>query len=186
MTGSGGNIFLVGPMGSGKTTIGRRVAKKLGMEFFDCDAEIEKHTGASVNLIFDIEGEEGFRERESRLLEQLAVKQNAVIATGGGAVLDAANRDLIGNSGLVVWLQTSVDQQLRRLENDRQRPLLQAADRRSKLEALARQRDPLYAEVADLVVKSCKRSSASMAMELSTLLLEHLERADNGDQHAYH
>lgn len=180
-----GNIFLVGPMGSGKTTVGRRAAGHLGLEFIDCDEEIEKHTGASVNLIFDIEGEAGFRERESRLLEQLAARQGVMIATGGGAVLDPRNRALLKQSGLVVWLRTSVDQQLRRLENDKKRPLLQAPDRRSKLEALARERDPLYEEVADLVFTSRNRSAPSVAGELTRALLEFSGR-DQDDHHAVH
>ncbi|MEM1412678.1 MAG: shikimate kinase, partial [Pseudomonadota bacterium] len=109
-------VFLVGPMGSGKTTLGRRAAKLLGMAFIDCDEEIERRTGASVNLIFDIEGEAGFREREARLLAELAGSEGLLVATGGGVVTGEANRAVLKDSGLVVWLPTSVQQQLRRLE----------------------------------------------------------------------
>ena len=112
-------VFLVGPMGSGKTTLGRRAASLLGLDFIDCDEEIERRTGASVNLIFDIEGEAGFRCRESRLLEELAGRDGALIATGGGVVTVPDNRDVLRRSGFVVWLPTSVQQQLRRLEMDK-------------------------------------------------------------------
>lgn len=160
-------VYLVGPMGSGKTTLGRRVAGKLGLEFLDCDEEIERRTGASVNLIFDIEGEAGFRERESDMLERLSRRDGVLIATGGGVVTVARNRERLNSSGLVVWLRTSVAQQLRRLELDRKRPLLQAPDRRARLEALAAERDPLYGEVADLVFSSRKRNVPQVAEELA-------------------
>lgn len=179
-------IFLVGPMGSGKTTVGRRVAHNLGLDFFDCDEEIEKRTGASVNLIFDIEGEAGFRAREAKLLAQLAGQKGALIATGGGSILDPSSRDLMKTCGLVVWLQTSVDQQIRRLEHDKKRPLLQAPDRRARLEALAGERDPLYREVADIVFKSANRHSNVMAAELTSVLRDHLGRSSHGCQHAIH
>ncbi|MEJ8569506.1 shikimate kinase AroK [Elongatibacter sediminis] len=145
------NVYLVGPMGSGKTTLGRRLAGKLGLEFHDSDHVIEERTGASINLIFDIEGEAGFRERESKILEELAAMQGVLIATGGGAVLARRNRDLLKRTGIVVYLETPVRQQLRRLRRDRSRPLLQTPDRAQKLEEMAAQRNPLYEEVADLV-----------------------------------
>lgn len=157
-TGTLSNVYLVGPMGSGKTTLGRRTAAELGMNFFDCDEEIEKFTGASVNLIFDIEGEDGFRERESRMLHDLCDRNNALVATGGGVVLSAENRALLRKSGVVVWLRATVGQQLRRLELDRKRPLLQAPDRRERLERLAAERDPLYEAAADLTFTSGGRN----------------------------
>jgi shikimate kinase len=138
-------------MGSGKTTIGRRLARRLGLDFFDCDHEIEARTGASINLIFDIEGESGFRERESRMLQELTARQGVLVATGGGAVLAEANRNLLKRTGTVVYLRTPVAKQLQRLRRDNSRPLLQTAARARKLEELAQTRDPLYEELADLV-----------------------------------
>ncbi len=165
-------VFLVGPMGSGKTTLGRRVADQLGLEFLDCDEEIEQRCGASVNLIFDIEGEAGFRERESKMLASLARRDGVLVATGGGVVTVARNRSLLRRSGLVVWLQASVAQQLRRLEMDRKRPLLQAPDRRARLEAMALERDPLYAEVADIHFRSRHRGVGKVAEALAETIGE--------------
>ncbi len=163
-------VFLVGPMGSGKTTLGRRAAGRLGLRFIDCDEEIEKRTGASVNLIFDIEGEAGFRQRETRLLEELGRREGVLIATGGGVVTVPRNRALLRERGFVVWLPTSVERQLKRLEMDRKRPLLQAPDRRARLEALANERDPLYEEVADLVFRSTHRGVARAAEDLAAAI----------------
>jgi len=151
------NIFLIGPMGSGKTSIGRVLAKELGLEFCDCDQELERQTGASVNLIFDVEGEAGFRERETQLLEKLVRGRGLLVATGGGVVMRAVNRKLLREGGLVVWLKTSVDQQLTRLSHDKTRPLLQAPDRRARLRQLARERDPLYQSIADIEFTSPDR-----------------------------
>jgi len=172
-------------MGSGKTTIGRRVAQALGMDFFDTDEEIEKRTGVSVSIIFDIEGEPGFRKREKQMLEHLAEQDGALIATGGGAVLSAANRALMKRNGYVVWLRTTVEQQIKRLENDRQRPLLQLTNRREKLEELASERDPLYRELADLVFDSRDRSPRYMARELTARLRAVLQNGGIRD-HALH
>ncbi|MEX0915740.1 MAG: shikimate kinase, partial [Wenzhouxiangellaceae bacterium] len=118
------NIFLIGPMGSGKTTLGRRIAPRLGYEFIDVDEELEKRCGVEVAVIFEIEGEQGFRERESGLLAEIAANRGQLIATGGGSILNEHNRDIIRANGKVVWLKTSVDQQIRRLERDKRRPLL--------------------------------------------------------------
>lgn len=152
------NLFFVGAMGSGKTTIGRRVARHLGRPFIDCDEELERRTGADATLIFDIEGEAGFRKREHQLLTELSELRGAVIATGGGIVVNPENRALIKRAGHVVWLKTSVPQQLERLRRDKKRPLLATPDRTERLQALARARDPLYAEIADIVVLSENRS----------------------------
>ena len=114
------NLFLIGPMGAGKTTIGRRLAAHYGLCFVDLDVEIEAHTGADVPLIFDIEGEPGFRRRESALLEECSAREGVVLATGGGAVLDPGNREVLAARGFVLWLQAGVEQQLQRLARDRQ------------------------------------------------------------------
>lgn len=144
------NLFLVGPMGAGKSSIGRRLARHFGLAFHDLDEAIEAHTGASVALIFEMEGEDGFRRRETQVLEALAAHDGVLVATGGGAVLRAENRAVLRERGFVVWLRVDVHQQLRRLARDTQRPLLRTADRREKLETLAREREPHYREVADL------------------------------------
>jgi len=160
-------VYLIGPMGSGKTTIGQRVAKLLGLEFYDCDQELESHTGASVSLIFDLEGEAGFRERETRMLEQLTRRHGVLVATGGGVILSKRNRELLRRNGLVVYMSTSVAQQLRRLSRDRTRPLLQTGNRKAKLARLATQRNPLYEELADIVFPSQNRGPDVTAQALA-------------------
>lgn len=172
------NIYLVGPMGSGKSTIGRRTAKLLDLEFIDCDSELEARTGASVNLIFDIEGEEGFRERESGLLEEIGKRGGCLVATGGGSVLRDGNRDLMKSTGLVVYLQTSVAQQLKRLRLDKKRPLLQTEDREERLNAMAETRNPIYESLADIVFPSQSRSVSQAAHRLSQAILGY--RTDHG------
>ncbi len=146
------NIFLVGPMGAGKTSIGRRLARRLELRFVDLDAEIEAQTGATIALIFEHEGERGFREREHRALVNVAADNGQLVATGGGIVLREDNRACLRGGGLVVYLRASVEQQLRRLSRDRSRPLLAAPDRRIRLEQMAAEREPLYSAVADIVV----------------------------------
>jgi shikimate kinase len=166
------NLFLIGPMGAGKTTIGRQIAELFRMPFFDLDHEIEAHTGARVGLIFELEGETGFRRRETTMLADLAARSSLVLATGGGAVLSADNRRLLHERGFVIWLDTPVDAQLARLARDRQRPLLEAPDRRARLEQLAVQRNPLYAEIADLRLPS---TGCGNSMHLTHDLLDLLE-----------
>jgi len=178
---SGSNIYLIGPMGSGKTTIGQRVAKQLEMEFIDCDRNLEKQTGASVNLIFDVEGESGFRTRESNMLKELTSRHNVLVATGGGTVLKEENRELLKRTGLVVYLQTSVSQQLRRLRLDRTRPLLQEGDRRQKLTRLAAARNPVYEELADLVFPSRNRGPEIAARHLTEAILSYWEQTSSTD-----
>jgi shikimate kinase len=166
------NIFLIGPMGSGKTTIGKQLAKILGLDFYDCDHELERLTGASVNLIFDVEGEAGFRSRESRMLDALTAKNAVLIATGGGVVCREENRRMLQSRGLVVYLKISVEKQLKRLSQDKSRPLLQAEDRAQRLLDLARTRNPLYDATADLVFSTRNSSVHASAKALSSAILE--------------
>lgn len=168
-----GNIYLIGPMGSGKTTIGQRLAKLLGLRFLDCDHEIEAQTGASVTLIFDVEGEEGFRARETRMLQELTAQSGVLVATGGGAIVKEENRKMLHETGLVVYMRTSVQQQLRRLGRDRSRPLLQTPDRRNKLTRLAEQRNPLYREIADIEFPAQNRGLDTVAADLARLIRSH-------------
>ena len=164
------NLVLVGPMGAGKSTIGRRLADRYRLRFYDLDHEIEVRTGATVRLVFELEGEAGFRKRESQVLAELLEETGVLVATGGGSVLAAENRRLIAGRGFVVFLGASVAQQLKRLERDRQRPLLAAPDRKSRLEALAAERDPLYREVADLVVAGEDLSVSNAAQRVAAAL----------------
>lgn len=171
------SLFLIGPMGAGKTTVGRRVASQLGLDFFDLDHEIEERSGATITLIFELEGEAGFRKRESELLEEFTTKPGIVLSTGGGAVLAADNRRLLHERGYVVYLETSVEQQLKRLLHDRKRPLLAAPDRRERLVKLSAEREPLYREIADLVVPTgLNASSGAVARRLSEELNAHWQR----------
>lgn len=178
------NIFLIGPMGSGKTTIGRQLAKMFGLEFYDCDHELERQTGASVNLIFDLEGESGFRLREHHLLEQLTAKTGVLIATGGGVVCKEENRRLLRTHGLVVYLKTSIDNQLKRLQKDKSRPLLQADDRVQRLNDLAEVRNPLYDATADLVFTTRNSSVYATAKALSNAISERLDMLSQEQSHA--
>lgn len=174
------NIFLVGPMGAGKTTIGRQLASKLNMQFVDSDHEIVRRTGASIPLIFDVEGEEGFRRRERDVIEDLSLRDGIVLATGGGAVLAEENRRCLRARGTVVYLYASVEQLLARTSRDRNRPLLRTENPKAKLEELMATRDPLYREVADMVVHTEDRSVRSVVKEIVTRLRYHHEGADPG------
>jgi shikimate kinase len=147
-------IFLVGPMGAGKSTVGRRLAQVSRRDFLDSDHEIEQRAGASIPLIFDLEGEAGFRAREKAVIAELTQQPNAVLATGGGAVLDADNRRYLAGRGIVFYLCASVDEQFRRTQIEGNRPLLQTANPRLRLAQLFEQRDPLYREVADCIVST--------------------------------
>jgi shikimate kinase len=175
------NLFLVGPMGAGKTSIGRRLATHLGLPFIDLDLTFEERAGVSIALTFEIEGEAGFRRRESALLAELVQHNGMILSTGGGAVLDPRNRELLRNHGFVVWLDADVDTQLRRLQADRKRPLLGSGDRREQLTRLAQIRNPLYAEIADLrVIASGSGSSASMARQVGIQVSRHWQTVENG------
>ena len=160
------NLFLVGPMGAGKTTIGRFLADNLNLEFIDLDAEIEDRCGANIPWIFDVEGEAGFRKRESQILEELTIRSGILLATGGGAVLVESNREILKQRGYVVYLSASVEQLLERTANDRSRPLLQVDNPREVIEKLITERDPLYREVADLGVVTEKRKPQVVAEDI--------------------
>lgn len=160
------NIFLVGLMGAGKSTIGRHLAKSLDMEFADSDHEIERRTGASIPLIFDVEGEAGFRQREKKIIAELTQRDGIVLATGGGVVLDPDNRSCLRERGKVIYLYATAEQLIIRTVKDRNRPLLQTADPRARLEELLLARDPLYREVADLVVDTGGRTARSAEREI--------------------
>ena len=160
------NLFLVGPMGAGKTTIGRFLAENLNLEFFDLDAEIEDRCGANIPWIFDVEGEEGFRKRESKMLDEVTSRNGVLLATGGGAVLSESNRQILKQRGYVVYLSASVGQLLERTAHDRNRPLLQVDNPREVIEKLITDRDPLYKEVADLVVVTEKRKPQLVAEDI--------------------
>ncbi len=146
------NIILVGPMGSGKTTIGRQLAKQLNMTFFDSDHEIEAKTGANIPLIFELEGEKGFRKRETAMLDELSQKNAVVLATGGGAVLALENRKMLRQRGIVIYLSATLEQLWERTRLDKNRPLLQTENPRDKIAALLEQRSPLYEEMADITI----------------------------------
>lgn len=160
------NIFLVGPMGAGKSTVGRQLAKALDLEFVDCDREIEQRTGVTIAVIFELEGEEGFRKRETAMIEQLTERDGIVLATGGGAVLDEANRSRLRTRGFVIYLNAPVDLLLERTARDKQRPLLQTDDPKAKLISLATEREPLYQQVADMVVKTDRRTARHVVKEI--------------------
>ncbi len=160
------NIFLIGPMAAGKSTIGKALAKTLKLQFFDSDAEIEKRCGADIAWIFDVEGEQGFRQRETAILDELTNKKGIVLATGGGVVLASGNRSMLGGRGIVIYLQASVEQQLARTEKDKKRPLLQTDNPRLRLESLHKQRSPLYEELADIILRTNSHSIHSVVSDI--------------------
>lgn len=160
------SIFLIGPMGAGKTTIGKRLARNLSMEFKDSDREIEVRTGVTISTIFDIEGEEGFRKREARMIEELTRRNNTVLATGGGAILRTENRQALVSRGTVIYLKTSIAQQLTRTRHDRNRPLLATEDPESRLRALMEIREPLYLQTAEIVIDTDHRHSSHVVGDI--------------------
>ena len=161
-----GNLILVGMMGSGKTTMGRVLARHLGKEFVDSDEEIIKRTGVTVPHIFDVEGEAGFRQREAAAIRELAGRDNLVLATGGGAVLDGDNREILKQSGIVIYLKANAHDLWQRTRHDRNRPLLQTENPYARLVELFQQRDPLYRQVSDIVVQSGKQSAHTLMLRL--------------------
>lgn len=160
------NIFLIGPMGVGKSTIGRHLAALLAKDFYDSDHEIEHRTGAQVSLIFDVEGEAGFRVRESAVIDELSEKHNIVMATGGGVVLAEANRAHLRSRGYVIYLYADINTLLKRTQHSRNRPLLQAADRRKTLETMMAVRDTLYRQTADVVIETGARPPKALARDI--------------------
>ncbi len=163
------NIFLIGPMGAGKSSIGKMLATKLNIDFFDSDIELERRAGASISWIFDVEGEKGMREREVKVIQALTGMKNIVLATGGGSILDAENRSVLAARGTVIYLKATIDQQVNRTMHNRDhRPLLQVDDLRSKIEELAKIRSPLYEEIADYTISTADGS----ANDVITKILE--------------
>lgn len=161
-----GSIFLVGMMGAGKSTVGRLLARRLKLRFLDCDHEIERRCGVKIPLIFEIEGEPGFRMREEQVLAELATLHGIVLATGGGAVLCAQNRRRLAEHGTVIYLRARPEDLYGRVRHDRNRPLLATRDPLRRLRELHAERDPLYASIADLVVDTGRQSVQALAREL--------------------
>lgn len=166
-----GNIFLVGMMGAGKTSVGKHLARRMGKQFYDSDHVIEARTGVRIPVIFEIEGEAGFRARESAVIDELTALSDIVLATGGGAVLDPRNRELLKSRGTVIYLRAAVKNLLSRTRRDRNRPLLHTADPKARLTELFETRDPLYREVAHLVVDTGSQSLTSLVNRLERSLL---------------
>ena len=168
-----GNVFLVGLMGAGKTSVGKVLARRLGKTFYDSDHEIERATGVKVSVIFDIEGEAGFRARESRALAELVQRSDTVLATGGGAVISEANRKLLADHGVVIYLRATPDDLWDRTRHDKNRPLLKTADPLARLKELYEERDPLYRAAASIVIDTGDQSLISLAHKIEHRLLEH-------------
>lgn len=164
------NVYLIGPMGSGKTAVGRRLATLLGREFLDSDAEIEKRTGVDIRYIFEKEGEERFRAREREVIAALTALDGVVVATGGGVILDAGNRERLATTGTVVYLETNIDTLVRRTKSTRTRPLLMNDDPRAVLERLMTTRRPLYESTADLRVETTGRQVRAVAADIQQRL----------------
>lgn len=173
------NIFLVGLMGAGKTSVGKMLAKRLSKTFFDSDHEIERTTGVRIPVIFEIEGEEGFRLRESRMLAELVQKRNIVLATGGGAILSEENRKLLSSHGTVIYLRATINDLWHRTRHDKSRPLLQTSDPLGKLRELLLQRDPLYCEVASIIIDTGSQSLSNLTHKIVQRLVQ--PDSDTGD-----
>lgn len=164
------NIFLIGPMGAGKSTIGRQVAQMLGMEFMDSDSVIEERAGADIDWIFDVEGEAGFRKREERIINELTQGQGIVLSTGGGSILSKDNRNVLSARGIVIYLETTIDKQFERTQRDKKRPLLQNDDPRKTLEELAKIRNPLYEEIADITLQTDDQAAKLVATNIIEMI----------------
>ena len=164
------NIFLIGLMGAGKSTIGKQLARELGKDFRDSDSEIENRTGVSIDVIFDIEGERGFRRRETGMLKELVEKRGIVLATGGGAVLALENRQMLRDNGLIIYLRATAEHLAGRVRLDRKRPLLQSGDKLVKIRELLAQREPIYKELADMVIETNNRSIPRVVRHISKMV----------------
>ncbi|MEW8506629.1 MAG: shikimate kinase AroK [Candidatus Thiodiazotropha sp.] len=164
------NLFLIGPMGAGKTTVGRQLAEYFRMDFVDSDHEIQRRTGVDIPTIFEFEGESGFRQRESTVIDDLTARDGIVLATGGGVVMREENRSLLSSRGMVIYLHCSVRQQFERTHRDKNRPLLSTPDPLGKLEELMALRDPLYRQTADIVVSTEGRNTQSVVQDIRKLL----------------
>ncbi|MDD2832804.1 MAG: shikimate kinase [Methylotenera sp.] len=169
------NIYFIGLMGAGKTTIGRLLAKQLGKQFYDSDVEIERKTGVKIPLIFELEGESGFRKREHAAIEELTQLKDVVLATGGGAVLMQENRDLLKNNGKIIYLRAKPFDLYQRTRHDKTRPLLQGGNPRQKLEQLYLARDPIYTAVADYIVDTGAQSANDITSDIATLLAQQVD-----------
>ena len=164
------NIFLIGPMWAGKSTIGRHLAQQLHLDFYDSDTEIENRTGADISWVFELEGEDGFRVREENVINDLTQKQGIVLATGGGSIKSKDSRNRLSARGIVVYLETTIDKQLARTQRDKKRPLLQTEEPRIVLEELAEERNPMYEEIADYVVSTDDQSAKVVANQILDIL----------------
>ncbi|MCU7921953.1 MAG: shikimate kinase AroK [Candidatus Thiodiazotropha sp. (ex Dulcina madagascariensis)] len=160
------NLFLIGPMGAGKTTVGRQLAEHYRKQFIDSDQEIQHRTGVDIPTIFEFEGEAGFRLREHAVIDELTERENIVLATGGGAILSEENRKLLSARGLVIYLHCSAEQQFERTHRDKNRPLLETPDPLSKLKTLMAEREPLYRQTADLFVSTEGRNTQSVVQDI--------------------
>lgn len=160
------NIFLIGPMGAGKSSVGKYLSQQLNMDFYDTDEEIEKRTGVEIGWIVDVEGDEGFRKRESAVINQMANLSNIVLATGGGSILEPENRKVLKEHGLVVYLEVSLGYQNHRTINESRRPVLRVKNRKEVLEKLYHERNPLYEEIADFKVHTDNRSIRDVSDEI--------------------
>lgn len=166
------NIFLIGPMGAGKTSIGKLLAKELGLAFIDTDHEIEKRTGVDIPWIFDVEGEDGFRKREREVVEDLVQKKGIILSTGGGTVVDAKSRNFLAARGVVVYLHATVGQQYERIYKDSKRPLIAKADPKAALDDLFKQRHALYSEISDATFETDDKSVHRVVRDIMTFLDE--------------
>lgn len=174
-----GNIFLIGPMGAGKTTVGRALAKRLKREFFDSDKEIERQCGVNIPTIFDIEGEEGFRQREARMIDELTAREGIVLATGGGAPMREENRNRLAERGTVIYLSVTLQEQFNRVSHDKNRPLLKTEDPRGTLRRLMKERAPVYESIADIKINSTGRNMRNVIERILRFLRQREQKQSN-------